>query len=140
MEYVAGGSLMDLLKKNKEGLPYHQVLDYMIDVVRGMEEAEKYNIIHRDLKPDNIMLTKDGQAKITDLGLAKEIGDTGNSITREGLTIGSSEYISPEQAMNAKHADIRADIYSLGVSMFQLLTGKLPFTGNSAFDVIKQTY
>jgi len=138
MEYVPGGTLMELLKKNPVGIPPEEVIDYMIDVACGMLEAEKHNIIHRDIKPDNIMLTKDGQAKICDLGLAKEIGDEGISITQDGLTIGSAEYISPEQAINAKNADIRSDIYSMGISMYQLLTGKLPFTGNSCYEIIDQ--
>ncbi len=128
MEFVPGQSLAEVLQK-KGPLPIANACNYMRQVALGLQHAHKHNMVHRDIKPQNLMLTPKGQVKILDFGLAKVVSERGMS---EGLTpsdacMGTPEYIAPEQAKNARTADIRADLYSLGCTLYYLLAGRPPF-------------
>jgi serine/threonine protein kinase/Tfp pilus assembly protein PilF len=124
MEYVEGKTLKVLIEH--EILPIKKVLDIAIQVCDGLAAAHEKGIVHRDIKSENIMLTPKGQAKIMDFGLAKVKGST--KLTKEGSTLGTAAYMSPEQAQG-EEVDYRSDIFSFGVVLYELLTGKLPFRG-----------
>ena len=138
MEYVDGGDLADILAVNSR-LGNAQGLAVAIAICSALVEAEKFNIIHRDIKPENIMVTGDGQYKLADLGLAKQV-DTMTSadvaLTVENVCMGSPLYMPPEQAVNAKICDIRADIYSLGCTLFSLVTGQAPYNGDNWQEIV----
>ena len=135
MEYVDGGSLKE--KLNAEG-KFDQV--YVVEVLRQvlsvLKEAETMKIIHRDIKPDNIMLTSDGIVKLADLGLAREVNDNAG-LTQMKIAIGTPHYMAPEQAQG-KQVDMRADQYALGITAFQLLTGRPPFSGKNNMEILVQ--
>jgi serine/threonine-protein kinase len=101
----------------------------------ALQFAHNQNLIHRDIKPDNIMLTSKGKVKVADFGLAKATDDD-LSMTASGTGLGTPFYMAPEQALNAKHVDGRTDVYALGITLYYFLTGKLPFLGDSALEVI----
>jgi Leucine-rich repeat (LRR) protein len=124
MEMVEGGDLSDALK-NKQVTP-ELALKLMPQICDGLQAAHERGIIHRDIKPANIFLTKDGRAKVADFGLAKKLDTTGTMVTKTGLGLGTPDYAAPEQYDNLPDIDHRADIYSLGVMMYQLLTGSIP--------------
>jgi serine/threonine protein kinase len=105
----------------------------MAQVCQGLHRAHKQNLIHRDVKPDNILLTADGIAKLTDLGLVKDVEGEMN-LTRTGRGLGTPHFMAPEQFRNAKSADIRCDIYSLGATLYMMVTGKMPFDGCGPLD------
>ena len=129
MEYISGGSTLELLEQEGKLAPEHAAF-IMLEVCSGLMEAEKYGIVHRDIKPENIMFDQEGTVKILDLGLSKIIGDrriSPKSITASLTALGTPLYMAPEQAVDAANCDSRADIYSIGVSLYQLCTGKLPF-------------
>jgi eukaryotic-like serine/threonine-protein kinase len=131
MEYVEGETLRDKVKKGP--LKTEEALDITIQVAAGLGEAHRKGIIHRDIKSANIMVTDKGQAKVMDFGLAKLRG--GSSITKSQTTIGTVAYMSPEQARGGE-LDQRTDIWSLGVVLYEMLTGKLPFQGDHDQTVI----
>jgi serine/threonine protein kinase len=124
MEHIEGRSLKE--KILKKPLDQGDSLNIAIQVAEGLEEAHKKGIIHRDIKPGNIMVTDNGQAKVMDFGLAKVLGKS--LITKEAKTMGTGAYMSPEQAQG-KAVDQRTDIWSLGVVMYEMLAGALPFKG-----------
>jgi len=136
MEYVDGVDLAHFLKvqdKVKEA----QALPWIKQTARALSYAHSQGIVHRDLKPENIMLTKDGKIKVADLGLSKNLeANESFSMTMSGTVIGTPYYISPEQARDAKRVDARTDIYSLGATFYHLVTGSVPFQGNSAAEVM----
>jgi len=131
MEYVEGETLRDKIKQGP--LKPEQALDYAIQVASGLGEAHHKGIIHRDIKSANIMVTANGQAKVMDFGLAKLRG--GSSLTRTQTTLGTVAYMSPEQARGGS-LDQRTDIWSLGVVLYEMLTGQLPFEGDHDQTVI----
>ena len=131
MEYVEGQNLRDKLKKGP--MEVEEVLGILTQVAQGLNEAHKKNIIHRDIKSANIMVTKEGQAKVMDFGLAKVKG--GTLLTREGTTLGTVAYMSPEQAQG-EEVDHRTDIWSLGVVLYEMLSGELPFKGDCEASIL----
>ncbi len=131
MEYIEGGTLRDKIKKGP--LKPEQALDFAIQIAAGLGEAHRKGIIHRDIKSANIMVTERGQAKVMDFGLAKLRG--GSSLTRSQTTLGTVAYMSPEQA-RGDELDQRTDIWSLGVVLYEMLAGRLPFRGDHDQTVI----
>src|SRR5574344_1268845 len=125
MEYINGKDLKQVLKK-RGNLTIHEVVDIMLQITSAMATAHDSLIIHRDLKPQNILIKEDGGIKITDFGIAMALNST--QLTQTNSVMGSVHYLPPEQA-NGKSAPVKSDIYSLGILMYELLTGKLPFKG-----------
>jgi len=128
MEYVDGETLQEILDR-QESLPEQEAVRVGTEIGRALAHAHSLNIKHRDIKPDNIMISRTGAIKLTDLGLAKEELDS--SVTQAGMTIGTPHYMSPEQARGLE-LDARSDMYSLGATLYHLLTGRPPFEGKSA--------
>lgn len=133
MEYVDGKSLRDLLAE-WGAFPTEQVLDVAEQVGRALDHAHRRGVTHRDVKPGNVLIDREGRVKLTDLGLAK--GPADMTLTRSGATIGTPQYISPEQARDPKCADIRSDLYSLGATLYHMATGGPPFQGETMAEVI----
>lgn len=135
MEYVEGKTLKNLIKK-RGGLTLPEVIDIMTQLTSAIACAHDSNIIHRDIKPQNVLIKEDGLVKITDFGIAMALNS--NELTQTNSVMGSVHYLPPEQA-NGKGATVKSDIYSLGIVMFELLTGQLPFKGDNAVEIaIKQ--
>ena len=131
MEYVPGEDLKSLVKR-KGKLTDEEAISTAKQVWEGLVEAHRLGVVHRDLKPQNIMIDKEGDAKIMDFGIARSVEAPG--VTQTGVMIGTPDYISPEQA-EGEEADHRADIYSLGVILYEMVTGSLPFKGDTALSV-----
>ena len=126
MEYVGGGTLTDRLKK-KGKLSIDEAVKIMMHIANGLDEAHKAGVVHRDIKPDNIMFTTDGVPKLADLGIARvKKGGIDTTVTRTDMIVGTPAYMSPEQMLNSHDVDARADIYSLGVVFYEMLTGARP--------------
>jgi eukaryotic-like serine/threonine-protein kinase len=132
MEFVDGLTLQQLARQAP--LPLEQVVDYMHQVLAALSFAHNRGVVHRDVKPANIMITPNGIAKLTDFGIAKsKIQD---ELTRPGTTVGSLYYMSPEQARGGCTVDGRSDIYSVGITMYELLAGRRPFEDESAYVIL----
>ena len=131
MEYVKGKTLKEVIKAQGI-LSVEETLNYSYQIARALESAHNSNIIHRDIKPQNIMLTKDGLIKVTDFGIAKHSDSV--TITNSGKIIGSAHYFSPEQA-RGNMTDGRSDIYSLGIVMYEMVTGQVPFDAESPITI-----
>ena len=139
MEYVEGRNLAEWVEKRQKALPIKHACSYVLQTARGLQHAFERNMVHRDIKPQNLMLTPKGQIKILDFGLARMVRE--RSAQAPGLTsdhafMGTPEYVAPEQAADARQADIRADLYSLGCTLYFLLTGRPPFRGETAIKVV----
>jgi serine/threonine-protein kinase len=134
MEYVEGSDLKAVIARNGP-LPIEQAVAIAEAVARALEAAHRIGLVHRDIKPQNIIVGPQGQVKITDFGIAKS--NLSTAMTDTGVTFGTADYISPEQA-RGQPATPRSDIYSLGVTLYEMLTGRLPFTGDSAIGVAMQ--
>ncbi len=135
MEFLQGRELRDVLNDDKL-LPVDQVLDIVAQVALGLAYAHEHGIVHRDIKPSNIMVLRDGHAKITDFGIARMASAAVR--TQTGMVLGSPKYMSPEQVMG-KLTDQRSDIFSLGVMLFEMLTGNPPFLGENVNAIMYQT-
>ncbi|MBR6073002.1 MAG: Stk1 family PASTA domain-containing Ser/Thr kinase [Bacilli bacterium] len=131
MEYIEGKQLKQLLKKRGK-LTLNEVVDIMLQVTDGMSAAHDSYIIHRDIKPQNIMILENGLIKITDFGIAMALNST--QLTQTNSVMGSVHYLPPEQA-SGKGATIQSDVYSMGILMYELLTGELPFRGDNAVEI-----
>lgn len=133
MEFVEGPSLRALL--SEWGVfPEEQVLKAAMQAASALDHAFQRGIIHRDIKPGNILIDEQGNLKLTDMGLAK--GPTDLTLTRDGATVGTPQYISPEQARNPQDVDVRSDLYSLGATLYHMATGQPPFRGSTMAEVI----
>jgi serine/threonine protein kinase len=132
MEFVEGESLGQKIERDGK-MPEAEAIRIIAQVAQGLHRAHKQNLIHRDVKPDNILLRPDGVAKLADLGLVKET-DTDLNLTKTGRGLGTPHFMAPEQFRNAKNADIRCDIYSLGATLYMMVTGELPFRSNGPLD------
>jgi serine/threonine protein kinase len=133
MAYVDGQSLKDKIETGP--LTLDEALSLAIDIAKGLQEAHEKNIVHRDIKSANVMISRKGHGKITDFGLAKLAG--GTRVTKTGTMLGTAAYMSPEQ-VSGETADHRSDIWSLGVILYEMLTGRLPFGGDQAQAVAYQ--
>lgn len=131
MEFVSGGDLKKLIRRTKQ-LAVGTVISIAKQICDGLSEAHSQGIVHRDLKPNNIMIDDNGNVRIMDFGIARTI--KGKGITGSGVIIGTPEYMSPEQ-VEAKDIDQRSDIYSLGIIMYEMLTGRLPFEADTPFAI-----
>jgi serine/threonine-protein kinase len=135
MEFLQGRELRDVLN-DEQVLPVAQVLDIVLQVALGLAYAHEYGIVHRDVKPSNIMVIRDGHVKITDFGIARM--ESASVRTQTGMVLGSPKYMSPEQVMG-RLIDQRSDIFSLGVMLYEMLTGKAPFAGENVNAIMYQT-
>jgi serine/threonine protein kinase len=127
LEYIDGPDLEKVIRK-KGRVPVERSIEVVRQIARALDHAHGLGIVHRDIKPSNILLRRDGTATLTDLGLARAIDETAASgITRAGFTVGTVDYMAPEQARSSKSADVRSDLYSLGCTWFHMLTGRVPF-------------
>ena len=135
MEFVDGQNLKEILEVRKY-LDIGETIEIMIQVCHALRHAHSRGIIHRDIKPENIMITRDGVVKLADLGLAKRVSDKSVDITHAGSILGTPFYMPPEQAKDLSKVDERSDIYSLGVSMYRMISGKVPFYGRSPIEVL----
>ena len=131
MEYINGKTLKQLIKK-RGALSLSETVDIMLQLTDGVDHAHASYIIHRDLKPQNIMIQDNGEVKITDFGIAMALNNT--QLTQTNSVMGSVHYLPPEQA-SGKGATVKSDIYSLGIMLFELLTGTLPFKGENAVEI-----
>src|SRR5581483_893282 len=134
MEFVDGESASKIIKSRGK-MPERLTLSVVRQIASALDHAWKNQIIHRDIKPDNIMVTRDGVAKLTDLGLARTVKQQ-STLTITGVVMGSPAYISPEQATGEKNLDTRSDIYALGASLYHMLTGEVPYDGDSPLQVM----
>lgn len=130
MEYVDGGALADRLDKGRPLMAVSEIVKLLAQMCLGVQAIHDAGIVHRDLKPENILLTKDGQVKIADFGIART--DAGPRLTEHGGVVGTIEYVSPEYMKNS-HVDWRSDLYALGVLAYEMLTGEPPFSGESVY-------
>ena len=130
MEFIEGRSLSDIIASEGQLLP-ERAADIASDVAKALDRAHSNGLVHRDIKPSNIMITDSGQTKVTDFGIARALGGDGEqTMTQTGMVIGTAAYLSPEQAQG-NPIDARSDVYSLGVVVYEMLTGKPPFSGDT---------
>jgi serine/threonine-protein kinase len=136
MEYVDGSTLRDLLHSGRKLLP-ERSLEITGGVLQALDYSHRNGIVHRDIKPANVMLTRGGAVKVMDFGIARAMGDAGMTMTQTAAVIGTAQYLSPEQA-KGEQVDARSDLYSTGCLLFELLTGRPPFIGDSPVAVAYQ--
>lgn len=136
MEYVEGHTVKDLLSDGTP-VPINEAVSIVSGVLSALEYSHSQHLVHRDIKPGNIMLTADGKVKVMDFGIARALSDSQATMTQTNAVVGTAQYLSPEQA-RGEQVDARSDLYSTGVVLFELLTGRPPFTGDSAVAVAYQ--
>jgi serine/threonine protein kinase/predicted ATPase len=137
MRYLDGGTLKDVMKQGL--LPLQEVTHVFQQIAAALDYAHRQGIVHRDIKPSNIMIDREGNAFVSDLGIARITGNLASErrgITASGAIVGTPEYMSPEQALGRSDVNYQADIYSLGVMLFEMLTGQIPFDGDSAMAIL----
>ncbi|MFI8531484.1 Stk1 family PASTA domain-containing Ser/Thr kinase [Streptomyces aquilus] len=136
MEYVDGSTLRELLHSGRKLLP-ERAMEMTIGILQALEYSHRNQIVHRDIKPANVMLTRNGQVKVMDFGIARAMGDSGMTMTQTSAVIGTAQYLSPEQA-KGEQVDARSDLYSTGCLLYELLTVRPPFVGDSPVAVAYQ--
>jgi eukaryotic-like serine/threonine-protein kinase len=136
MEYVAGRTLRDILREGRKILP-ERALEITSGVLSALDYSHRAGIIHRDIKPGNVMLTPTGDVKVMDFGIARAISDASSTMTQTAAVVGTAQYLSPEQA-RGETVDSRSDVYSAGCLLYELLTGRPPFVGDSPVAVAYQ--
>ncbi|TXL57433.1 Stk1 family PASTA domain-containing Ser/Thr kinase [Aeromicrobium terrae] len=136
MEYVEGQTLREIMRDDRKILP-ERALSITADVLSALDYSHRSGIIHRDIKPANVMLTPEGKVKVMDFGIARAIADASSAMTQTAAVIGTAQYLSPEQA-RGETVDARSDIYSTGCLLYELLTGRPPFVGESPVSVAYQ--
>ncbi len=139
LEYVEGRDLHDRVRLNGP-LGAEEAVRFIREVAEGLRYASAQGMIHRDVKPANLLMTPDGHAKIIDLGLALQIEDEDERVTRDGTTVGTVDYMAPEQARDSRQTSERSDIYSLGCTFYYLLTGSAPYPGGGLSDKLARHY
>ena len=137
-EFVDGPTVADVLKERRSPMPEDEALRIIIQIAEALAHAHSRGFIHRDVKPANIMLTKDGVAKLADMGLARQAADMGAALEEAGKAYGTPYYISPEQVRGDPRIDFRADIYSLGATFYEMLTGRPPYMAPTPQDVMRK--
>jgi serine/threonine-protein kinase len=138
MEYVDGTNIKKELDKPNKVYEEKEAVRIILQVAEALEHANQKGLIHRDIKPENIMLTKDGTAKLADLGLARLTTDEQMAQAEKGIAIGTPYYISPEQIRGSVDVNIQTDIYSLGATLYHMVTGRVPFAGRTPHEVMKK--
>ncbi|MGK5533871.1 Stk1 family PASTA domain-containing Ser/Thr kinase [Streptomyces sp. URMC 129] len=136
MEYVDGSTLRELLHSGRKLLP-ERAMEMCVGILQALEYSHRNGIVHRDIKPANVMLTRTGQVKVMDFGIARAMGDSGMTMTQTAAVIGTAQYLSPEQA-KGETVDARSDLYSTGCLLYELLTVRPPFIGDSPVAVAYQ--
>jgi serine/threonine protein kinase len=138
-EFVEGVNIRDLVVQ-RGPLPLAEALSYTFQVAKALAHAASHNVVHRDIKPSNVLITSEGRVKLIDMGLARmqKVGASANDLTASGVTLGTFDYISPEQARDPRNADERSDIYSLGCTLFYMLTGRPPFPEGTVLQKLLQ--
>jgi serine/threonine-protein kinase len=137
MEFVEGDTIKDFLEKGRI-FDERTALKIILAVAEALKHAHERGLIHRDIKPENVILTKDGNVKLADLGLARLTSDEKWAMAEAGMAIGTPYYISPEQVRGQVDVDIRSDIYSLGATLYHMVTGQVPYTGETPSEVMKK--
>jgi serine/threonine-protein kinase len=136
MEFVDGRTIRDLLRDDRRLLP-ERALEITDGVLRALDYSHRAGIVHRDIKPGNVMLNRQGEIKVMDFGIARAVADTQATMTQTAQVIGTAQYLSPEQA-RGERVDARSDLYSVGCLLYELLTGRPPFTGDSPVSIAYQ--
>ncbi|MBF9069621.1 Stk1 family PASTA domain-containing Ser/Thr kinase [Streptacidiphilus sp. NEAU-YB345] len=136
MEYVEGSTLLKLAQSGRRLLP-ERALEMTVGILQALAYSHRSGIIHRDMKPANVMLTRTGQVKVMDFGIARAMGDAGMTMTATSAVIGTAQYLSPEQA-RGEQVDVRTDLYSTGCLLYELLALRPPFIGDSPISVAYQ--
>ncbi|MFY0409805.1 Stk1 family PASTA domain-containing Ser/Thr kinase [Solicola sp. PLA-1-18] len=136
MEYVEGQTLREVMQDGRKIMPQRS-LEITADILSALDYSHRAGIVHRDIKPGNVMLTPAGQVKVMDFGIARAIADSSSAMTQTAAVVGTAQYLSPEQA-RGEQVDARSDIYSTGCLLFELLTGRPPFVGDSPVSVAYQ--
>jgi serine/threonine-protein kinase len=136
MEYVDGRTLRDLLRQDRRLLP-ERAVELVDGILRALDYSHRGGIVHRDIKPANVMITRAGDVKVMDFGIARAMADSAATMTQTAQVIGTAQYLSPEQA-RGERVDARSDIYSTGCVLYELLTGQPPFTGDSPVAIAYQ--
>lgn len=134
LEFVKGRDLLALIEEKKQ-LPIRRSLFLMRQAAKALQHANDHGFVHRDIKPSNFLVSSNWGLKLTDMGLARHLEELEISkVTRDGTTVGTVDYMAPEQAKNSRDADIRSDIYSLGCTLYHMLTGSVPYPGGAALE------
>ncbi|HEX3659596.1 MAG TPA: protein kinase [Pirellulales bacterium] len=139
-EFIQGVNLRELVEKRGGPLPLAEALSYTMQISRALEHASSRDVVHRDIKPSNVLITDEGRAKLVDMGLARlhQVNAGGTDLTASGVTLGTFDYISPEQARDPRVADVRSDIYSLGCTLYYMLTARPPFPEGTVLQKLLQ--
>jgi serine/threonine protein kinase len=138
MDHAEGQNALEMVQKQPDGLDWRHATEMVRQAAHGLEHAAHQGITHRDVKPSNLLVENSGRVRVTDLGLAKvAIGDD-NELTQELYTVGTPNYMSPEQIRSPSKLDLRSDIYSLGATYYHLVTGRPPFLGDNPMEVVSK--